>query len=398
MIDTVNKEQCCGCSACANICPQKAISMQIDEEGFYYPIIDCQKCVRCNLCESVCLACLKKNNDKKDREPVAYAAKANDDETRKYSSSGGVFSVLSELVLSENGIVYGVSMSDDFSRAHHIRISEAEQLKKIRGSKYLYSLNETVFVDVRNDLEMGKKVLFSGTPCQVCGLKFFLNKEYNNLLCVDVICHGIPSYLIWEEYLSDIKNILRKPIKSLSFRSKKESWQSFGQEIKAEKKALFYSKEEDVFLRLFLSDCCLRSSCYNCFVKENGVYLSDITLGDFWSINRVDKSFNDGKGVSLIVSRSNKGDAILRKVKNGLMLKEEDYFSSIRGNSIIEQTAKPVGRNTFFDDLERMPIKVAANKYAPMSLREKIKSILRRLNLYKPTWRANYGMEFIKSE
>ena len=384
MIDSIKKQYCCGCSACENICPKNAITMQFDNEGFYYPIIDNHKCVKCNLCESVCSAYVSGkffHND--DREPSVYAAKAYDDEIRRNSSSGGVFSVLAKLVLSEYGVVYGVALSDDFKRALHVRVTEINQMSKIRGSKYLYSLNQSVFKDVKKDLDDGKKVLFSGTPCQVCGLRYFLHKDYDNLLCVDVICHGIPSYLIWEEYLSYIKKKIRNPIESVSFRSKRESWKAYGQEIKAEKKALFYSKDEDIFLRLFLSDCCLRSSCYTCFVKENEAYLSDITLGDFWSIDRVDKSFNDGKGISLVISRSDKGDAILDRAKADLELKGEDYMSSTRGNSVVEQTVRPVGRSTFFSDLNRMSIKSIANKYSPMPMKEKVKSILRRLNLYK---------------
>lgn len=399
MIDTVGIEKCCGCSACANICPQKAVSMQIDEEGFYYPIIDFQKCIRCNLCESVCLACDDRNSEKKGRIPIAYAAKANNDEIRKNSSSGGVFSVLAELVLSENGIVYGVSMSDDFSQAHHIRINEIEQLNKIRGSKYLYSLNELVFIDVRNDLENGKKVLFSGTPCQVSGLHHFLNKEYENLLCVDVVCHGIPSYIIWEKYLSYNKRKMRKSISAVSFRSKKESWKSFGQRTNVGEKSVYYSKNEDIFLRLFLSDHCLRFSCYSCPVKEKDAYLSDLTLGDFWSIDRVEKNFNDGRGVSLIISRSNKGDAILERAKSSLCLITENYNDSIRGNSIVEQTINPNERDMFFADLNKLTIKSVANKYAPVSVKERIKSILRRYNFYRPKGVAvaDYGVEFIEA-
>jgi len=385
MIDSINKEQCCGCSACVNICPLKAISMQMDDEGFYYPVIDFHKCVKCNLCESVCSAYnLDKRLNNDARTPIVYAAKVNDDAIRYNSSSGGVFSLLAEYILSENGIVYGVAMNDDLRRAIHVRITTVNQMPKVRGSKYLYSLTGTVFQDVKKDLDAGKKILFSGTPCQVCGLKYYLGKDYDNLLCVDVICHGIPSYLLWEEYFAYIKRIIRKPIKSVSFRSKKESWRSFGQELKTENKTLFFSKDEDIFLRLFLSDCCLRPSCYTCFVKASRQYLSDLTLGDFWSINRVDNNFNDGKGISLVISRSNKGDTILSRVKSGLQLKMEDYKSSIQGNSVDEQTPRPDGRDMIFIDLNRMSIKSVANKYSPLSFKEKTKSILRKFNLYKP--------------
>ena len=195
-------------------------------------------------------------------------------------------------------------MSEDFNRACHIRIDKVTKMHLIRGSKYLQSIIGDSFEDVKVHLEQGIDVLFSGTPCQICGLKAFWGKEYDNLNCVDVICHGVPSYVLWNKYLDYIRKKIKDPISSISFRSKRESWRAFGQEYDTGKKGtLFYSKEEDIFLRLFLSDCALIPSCYECFVKENNYYLSDITLGDFWSINRIDETFNDGNGVSLIIYR-----------------------------------------------------------------------------------------------
>ena len=397
MVDIIEKQKCCGCTACMNICPKKSIEMKMDEEGFFYPIIDENTCIHCGRCDAVC----PMNNitmQVDEITPVAYAAKSRYDDIRYKSSSGGVFTFLAEKVLSCDGVVYGVEMTQDMENARHIRITTSEELDSIRGSKYIYSMLGNTFISIKDDLLKGKKVLFSGTPCQVWGLKDYLGKEYSNLICVDLICHGIPSQLVWEKYLTDKKQKFRRSIKNISFRSKLDGWREFGQEFKLKKgKNKFYPKYYDYFLRIFLSDCCLRPSCYECLPKLYG-YKSDITLGDFWSITRVNPEFDDGKGVSIVIPHTYKGIELIESLSSEIEYIAEDYESSIRGNSVREQTIRPSGREMFFYDLNHMSVKQLADKYSPISFKGKIKITLQRLGLIRFFGGAKgigeYGMLF----
>ncbi len=402
MIHIVNKRDCCGCEACYNVCHSNAISMKRDEEGFSYPIVDINKCINCGLCDKVCPV-VNTNKYPGKQKAKAFAAKTINEKLRVVSSSGGVFSVLAEEVINNNGIVFGVSMSDDATEAVHVEVDNIDNLYKLRGSKYLQSRISDSYCRVKNYLDEGRYVLFSGTPCQVAGLKLFLNKECNNLLCVDVICHGVPSISVWEKYVAHIKNKYHGFIQTVSFRSKTEGWMEFGQEYNIKgRKSIYIPKYEDMFLRLFLSNACLRPSCYSCVPKEFG-YMSDVTLGDYWAIERVDATFNDGLGTSLVIVHSNKGDRAIQTVTDKLVIKEEPYETSIRGNSVTEQTKKPESRDIFFSDLEHMTIRQTADKYAPLSFRTKMKICLRRFGLLKIAKKliggekaiADYGMKIL---
>lgn len=402
MIHVIEKQDCCGCESCYNACHLNAISMSKDEEGFLYPHVDLEKCVDCGLCERVCPV-LNKNLYPGKTEAKAFAAKSIDRKLRAVSSSGGIFSAIAESVIQDAGVVFGVSMNEDQTGAVHIAVDTAEEISKLRGSKYLQSKISNTYNNVLNCLEEGKRVLFSGTPCQVAGLKFFLKKDYDNLLCVDVICHGVPSGLVWEKYIEYIKNKYRGTIKKVSFRAKTEGWMEFGQEYDIiEGRSIYIPKYEDMFLRLFLSDSCLRPSCYSCVPKDYG-YMSDITLGDFWAIDRVDSKFNDGLGTSLVIVHSKKGENALQKLLDKLIIKEEPYEESIRGNSVTEQTKRPASRNVFFRDVETQTIRQLAKIYAPLSPRTKMKVFLRKAGLLSISKKlrgggkaiADYGMQVL---
>ena len=240
-----------------------------------------------------------------------YAGYNMNQDVRLSSSSGAIFSLLAENVLFQKGTVYGVKMSDDCYSAVFTRVTDIDGLIWLRGSKYLQAKVGNTYKQVKDDLLAGKLVLFSGTGCQVNGLKNFLGKEYDNLLCVDVICHGAPSPALWKEYAEYQEKKNGGKLKGINFRCKDDSWTDFGmKEVLAEipqdeEKQLYISKDKDSYMQMFLRDYCLRPSCYDCAAKK--VKMADLTIADFWGINDVAPEMNDGNGTSLILIRTDKG-------------------------------------------------------------------------------------------
>ncbi|MCQ2381370.1 MAG: Coenzyme F420 hydrogenase/dehydrogenase, beta subunit C-terminal domain [Acidaminococcaceae bacterium] len=374
MIDIKEKQKCCGCHACFSICPVHAIKMVADEEFFLYPQVDKNVCINCGLCEQVCPS-LKNAGNKNCVE--AWGAYAKDTEMRLNSSSGGMFTLLAEKVLCDGGVVCGAVMCDDCYSVRHVFIDDIRDLAKLRGSKYLQSVIGDCYVKVKNYLEHGKKVLFSGTPCQVSGLKTFLRRDYDNLLCVDIICHGVPSQALWEKYVKSFEAKHHDKVTEVSFRHKKDGWQDFGMNNTIGENDIFINKDEDEFMHLFLQNFCLRPSCYTCHTKEIG-YFSDITIGDFWSVSNVAPELNDNKGTSAIVIRTGKGQKIWNEIKDFIVRKQVEYGQILQGNSSLEMSvAKPFGRETFFKDMPNMTMRQLVGKYMiKQSFGVKVKRLL----------------------
>lgn len=215
----LSKDDCCGCGACFQICPKHCITMEEDYEGFLYPKINTSICIKCDRCDDVCpYQHHKKRSD--GLQPLAYGVVCKDEKRMKYSSSGGAFPVLAEYIVKNGGIVYGAAFSEDFFSVCHIRITDKNDLHLIYGSKYVQSDTGNTYDQAKNDLEQGKMVLFSGTPCQIAGLKSFLKRDYEKLICVEIICHGVPSPLIWRRYLSYISNKISATVRKVIFREK----------------------------------------------------------------------------------------------------------------------------------------------------------------------------------
>lgn len=334
----------------------------------------------------------------------AWASYNKNDNVRYNSSSGGIFSLIAENVINSGGVVYGVAMDEDCYGCSFKRVTTVEELSSLRGSKYLQAKVGDTYKQVRTDLQNGIIVLFSGVGCQINGLNCFLNKHYDNLLYIDVVCHGTPSPKIWNMYVKDIESHHGK-VKSVSFRDKQNSWEDFGMKEKAGNDSLFYSKDDDTYMRFFLRNYDLRPSCYNCRAKTYKT--SDITLADFWGINNVDPSMNDGHGTSLILVRTEKGKAILDKIENDLILKAVTYEDGVRNNPAeYSSVAKPEQRNTLFFDAEILSFPDLVKKYKvdkppKVSLRHrmkmKVKSVAKRIlkggyKEHKPE--LNYGMFF----
>lgn len=307
-----NKNQCTGCTACANICPKSCIEMKEDDEGFSYPVIDNSRCISCLACERVCP--ILNNHTHKDEETKAYAALSKNDETRLESSSGGIFSELAKLILQSNGIVYGAKYDDDF-KVIHTGIEDIESLKELRGAKYSQSDLSTIFQTIKTQLNNGRQVLFSGTPCQIGGLKAFLKKDYDNLYCIDFVCHGVPSPLVWKKYIEyrsqvDADNQVPEYI---NLRNKESGWSHYSYQVEfAYSKSNHYlcQNDKDLYMSLFVNNYILRRSCSNCYYKGYS-HESDITLGDFWGIWDILPSMDDNKGTSVVFTHSNKGEKLL---------------------------------------------------------------------------------------
>lgn len=325
------------------------------------------------------------------KSPMAYACYNTNKEIRLSSSSGAIFSSLAEWVLKRQGVVYGVTMSEDCYSAEFISVTRREDLAKLRRSKYLQAKVGNTYKAVKSDLLSGKMILFSGTGCQVNGLRGFLGKEYDNLICVDVICHGAPSPALWREYAEYQERKNNGKLKCVNFRCKDNSWVDFGmKEIidripEGASQRLYISKDTDSYMQMFLRNYCLRPSCYECIAKE--VKTSDLTIADFWGINNVVPEMNDGAGASLVLVRTNKGKSIFESIKMDVELKAVTYEESVKNNSAeFKSCDRPIQRNMFFGDMNGMSFEELAKKYAaPVDrtfkgkIKRKIKNIIKNI-------------------
>lgn len=343
-------ETCCGCGACANVCPVNAISMVQNSEGFLYPVIDENLCTNCGLCKKTC------NFDSKRNSVIDSFAALADDEIRMISSSGGVFYNLAQKIISDGGYVCGATFSDDFKSVNHILISSMEELPKLQSSKYLQSDTKNVYKEIKSLLENDKKVLFTGTPCQVDGLNKFLKKDYENLITVDILCHGTPSPLVWEKYVEKIAK--GKKITKATFRDKKLGWTPSLLLLLFEDNEVFEEPStENLYYKAFLSNLCLRKSCEFCkFTNLNRP--SDITIGDFWRIDKFDKKMNDKKGTSCILINTQKGINFFDEIKTSLKkYKKAPIEKIVKGNPILTKPSEPhVNRERFFNNLNKTNI------------------------------------------
>lgn len=332
MIDIVSKYDCCGCDACEQICPTNCISMNEDEEGFEYPLVDLNLCIHCNLCEKVCPVI----HQSKDRKPLnVYAAKNNNHSIWVKSSSGGVFSPIAEEIIKNGGVVFGAAFDDSWN-VKHISVDKIEDLGKLRKSKYVQSSITKTFIEAREYLRKGTQVLFVGTHCQIAGLHLFLRKKYDNLLTVDVLCHGVPSPKIWRDYLSSISG--GEKLDKVSFRHKEGDTQKYLSVLQNNKELCGEDWCDNLYIQGFLRDIYLRPSCYKC-PSRKGKSGADLTLADYWGIENILPNFGEGKsgGTSLILVYSERGKKTFENL--GLEFKETSYEDALKGNPAIEQSA-----------------------------------------------------------
>lgn len=365
MLDFKNFE-CTGCTACFSVCPKNAIKMIDDEEGFKRPEINESLCVNCDLCRKVCIP--SNGYVPYPFEAIAFGVKNKNLNERKQSQSGGVFFVLAKRVIEDGGVVYGAYL-DEFLVVKHGRAVAADELKKFRGSKYVQSDLGDIFSMVKTDLAAGVKVLFSGTPCQVAGLKAFLGKNYDNLIAVDLICHGVPSPKVYKDYLSWQIEKNRKTISGVDFRDVTLSWGKHVERLTFENGV---KKQYDVLARLFYSHNVLRKSCYECHFA-NVKRVGDITIGDFWGVENVNACFKDNYGVSAVIVNSERGLRVWDCVKD-----EFEYFSCrvedliTRNPNLQKPSQRPNSRDCFWNDYKK-GFNFIAKKYGGYNLKGKVK-------------------------
>lgn len=378
MIKITDKKNCCGCTACSMICPRNCIKMDQDEEGFLYPAVNVEKCIQCGLCESVCP--ILKTVKKEKRVCTAYGAYALDEKIRMSSSSGGIFVCIGQKVIGNQGVVFGASFSETFE-VQHIEAQEREQLKKLQGSKYSQSELGNTFQKVKKYLEDGREVLFSGTPCQVAGLKKYLGKEYENLILLDILCHGVPSPKVWKEYLHTLEKAYHSSIQDVKFRDKTNGWYNYSMKIDFLEDNYNKDHSSDLFMRLFLSDFILRPSCYECRYKEIP-RCSDITLGDFWGVDKVDPELYDDKGTSIILTHTEKGEQFIEKIAQDSIIRKVKLNVALPENSDSRKSVRePLKRKKVFSYINRNGIN-GVEKFLTLSYKtriiNKIKMIIKR--------------------
>lgn len=315
-----HKSECCGCTACQQICPAQCITMEPDEEGFLYPRINGANCIRCQKCEQVCPIQHPPFPAGKTEASVGYAKNLA---LRRASSSGGVFSLAAQWVLNQQGVVFGAAFDERF-QVHHICIETEEELYRLRGSKYVQSSLENTYTEAEQNLQIGRWVLFSGTACQIAGLKKYLGKEYERLLTIDVLCHGVPSPKIWKLYLQEQESVNRSKITSVQFRDKVSGWKQFSLTSRFENgQTCSFRVSEDRYMRMFLGNIDLRPSCYDCRFK---VFprASDLTIGDCWGIDKLMPDMDDDQGTSVILVHTPKGQQLLDAVREELVLQKAE--------------------------------------------------------------------------
>lgn len=404
MINIIHKKDCCGCSACVQSCPKQCISLYEDKEGFLYPKVDNSICIDCGLCEQVCPVL----NQAEERKPIeVFAAKNPNEEIRKESSSGGIFTLLAEQTIDYGGVVFGVKWNEHFE-AIHAYTETKEGLADFRGSKYVQSQVGETFKQAEQFLKQDRQVLYSGTPCQIAALKLYLKKKYDNLLTVDIICHGTPSPGVFRWYLSEELQMTaarqndKKPkfsnpssitsiakadilakeqgfrIKDIRFRDKQLGWRKYSFALTLENLSSIQNNRisissplnENAFLRGFLANIYLRPSCYACPAKS-GKSGSDITLADYWGIHNIMPELDDNCGVSAITINSTKGQTALHSTDAELYTAPYEDLCA-KNPSLLYSCKIPGYRNTFFSSrIKEFHKRIAKTLY--ISLRQRLK-------------------------
>lgn len=381
MIQVQDKRECCGCTACASICNHEAIHMQVDEMGFKYPVVDISKCVECGLCEKVCAFQEHYDTDSNFQEPFVYAVRHKNNKEIKTSRSGAMFTALSDFIFERKGIVYGVGFADHF-RVVHKRITNREDCKDLKGSKYVQSDLTDIFRSVKKDLADGFPVLFSGTPCQTSGLHSFLGKkEWENLYLCDIVCHGVPSPKVWADYLEYVETKENRLIEKVNFRDKERGW-------KAHFESFVFQGGKKIITRtftdLFYKHLILRPSCSSCKFT-NTRRPSDITIADFWGWEKAVPGFNDDDlGCSLVFVNTPKGDQLFKHILPEIHAIQTDLAHCMQPNLEHPSVFSPK-YDSFWEDYQRKGFDFVVKKYGDKGFRRKIsqfKSKVKRIIKY----------------
>lgn len=364
MIHIDHKTDCCGCTACASICSSNAINMLPDEMGFLCPSIEANKCVDCGLCDRVCQFNSNYNRYDNYKTPFAFSFRLKDENQLKRSQSGGAFIAIASQIIGKGGIVYGAAFTSTW-RVTHQKAFSFDELEKLRMSKYVQSDLRGVFPLVKKDLQNGKLVLFSGTACQVAGLKSYLPKRlHENLLCVDIICHGVPSPKIWEDYITYLEEKYQSKIVNACFRDKRFGWHGAIE-------SFLFSNGKEVFRKtnnkLYFTGLSTRESCSQCHYT-NLKRVGDITIGDFWCIPKETLFSKDEKGVSVVFANSENGSKYVEMIKDVAIIEEYPVDACMQ-----PQLERPSSQNPLHDqfvaDYVNCGFKQTASRYNALGSR-----------------------------
>ena len=372
-----NRDNCTGCELCKSICPKSAIVMMPDKEGFLYPEISNELCVGCGLCSNNCPSNIENHMSSENKANV-YAVKLKNDEDRLKSSSGGMFTAISDYVLKHDGVVYGAVFDENFNVCHQ-RAQDVQVRNKMRGSKYTQSRIYNAYELVKNDLNAGRYVLFTGTACQCVALKKYLDKtDCSKLFVCDLICEGTPSPLVFKSYLNFISSKLKSDVTEVSFRCKETGWNDRKMYIGTHKGAYSNIWYDDPFYQLFSRNIMLRPSCHKC-LYANEWRVGDITIGDFWGIDKVNPEFADDKGVSLVLVNTCKGEKLFDEVKESFTCSKQTMEQAKKRQLNLRQPSpKGCKRDEFWGDFCNRGIEYVLKKYTTYGLWVRVKRTIKK--------------------
>ena len=383
------EKKCTGCSACANSCPKSAITMEESREGFLFPIVDSSKCIGCGLCERTC-PIISKDCKTDNLFPLAYALWSVPD--REFSSSGGAFSAFARYVVENSGVVFGAVLCEDF-HVRHVYVDTLEGLPKLRGSKYIQSEVSASFNEVKRFLSQNRKVLFVGTPCQIAGLKAFLKRDYENLLLLDLVCHGVPSYKVFASYIDKLvvrKQWNRDDVKDFDFR-RRDGWDKTAYVFVKNKRKAIYGVDA-LFTEAFDAASIFRESCYLCnysTLPRTG----DCTIADFWGLGLHGIPFRQdvSKGVSLVLVNTRKGEESLKQLKN-VFVEKRPLAEALVENHNLSCRTEPYPRreeliHAFLDQTKTLEAIDRDFSVVDLRIKAKVKTLAKKLGLFALTSR-----------
>lgn len=378
MIDKIEKELCTGCNACYNICPANCIDMKVDVQGFRYPSVNYDKCIKCEKCINTCPSYNKVNILNQWQEPKIYAAWSLDEETRFTSTSGGLFTEFAKHVISDSGLVVG-AIYNKRHQVDHYMTNNYDGIIQLKQSKYVQSDIGDIFKIIKKELDNGKKLAFCGSPCQVAGLKKFLKKSYKNLITLDFVCRGTNSPKAYGKYIEMLEKNYRSKVKRVWFKYKKYGWNRFSTKIEfTNRKNYIKDRHNDLYMRGYIEEnLYIRPCCEKCQYKTFP-RVSDITMGDFWGIGATDSILDSDKGTSLIMINSEKGFQLFNDIKEKIYYKESDVETAIKGNgAIIKSVTRNPNTDNFLHMLDYYGFDVCFKKYVKT---DKVKRF--KINLY----------------
>lgn len=361
-----DRQICNGCGACYSICHVHCISMEENSEGFLFPQINEKSCINCGICRKTC-PMNKTQTERTGKVKIlnAFAVINKNEEIRRDSSSGGVFTILAEKIIDEGGVVFGAKFNENWEVIHDYTETK-DGVTAFRGSKYVQSWIGNTYKLVKKFLteNRGRKVLFTGTPCQIGGLKSYLQKDYEKLITVDIICYGVPSPKVWQKYVEFREGLAGSKVAKIAFRRKKYGWMQ-SSVLFAFTNGTEYCKvfQEDLFISVFFKNLCLRKSCYSCGFKTTN-RISDITIADFWGVKNVAPEMFDDKGTSLVLLQSPKGKDLFDKIKSGTTFIGVNFENAVRYNPAAFRSAdESKNREKFMKNVDKFYFDKLAKKY-----------------------------------